>query len=89
MSESEKFYPSPEHLGEECLFWDLDQGDPACDYPKLELQGRRTCCGRVDDVCQYIMNGKEPSELSNMLLKGIKTRQPDSSLLPPGDISKS
>lgn len=89
MSEPEKFYPIVEHLGKECSFWGLDQGEPACGYPKSELEGRTTCRGIVDDVCLYIIDGRPPSELSDMLLKGIRTRQPDSSLLPPGDVSKS
>jgi hypothetical protein len=52
----------------------------------MELEGRTTCGGIIDDVCLKVLIGRAPGKTSQMLLEGIKTQLPDSSLLPPGEI---
>jgi hypothetical protein len=86
MQKPEGQYPNEDNLGKECLYWGLGGVATGCCFPKLELEGRQTCGGIIDDVCLYVKDGRPPGETSRMLLSGIKLSPPDSSLLPPGEI---
>lgn len=86
MSNVEKYHPSEANIGEHCLYWKLGGIATNCCYPKLELNGRSTCNGVIDDVCLYMKDGRVPGDFSQLLLMGIKTGPHDSSLLPPGEI---
>lgn len=87
MTEPETYYPKEENLGKPCMFWSLGGIAAACCYPKFELEGRTTCGGTIDDVCLRIKDGRPGSEFTEFLLEGTNTQIPDSSLLPPGEIT--
>ena len=84
MSEYEKFRPNEENLGKECVFWSRNIG---CMYPKMQMEGRRSCEGIVDDVCLYLKDGRLPKSLTEQQIFSLKTRPPtaDKSYIPPGD----
>lgn len=85
MASSEKFYPKAENLGKNCKYWDNREG---CLYPKVEMEGRRSCEGVVDDVCLFIKDGRTPQSLTPDQILKIKIRIPDPNRnidLPPGD----
>ena len=86
MSENERVYPHEQNLGKECLYWSLGGIAAKCCFPKYELEGRTTCGGVIDDVCLYVKDGRTPGPTSQILLEGIRSMPPDSSLLPPGEI---
>ncbi len=80
------FYPSEESLGQDCRFWDAVLG---CRFPKMEMQGRRSCEGVIDDVCLFLKDGRHPKSLTEKQRMELKTRLPDfddKSYIPPGDI---
>ncbi|MEO8105596.1 MAG: hypothetical protein ABI602_04665 [Candidatus Saccharibacteria bacterium] len=86
---SERFYPTEENLGENCVFWNVGQMAMACAFPKAELEGRRSCEGIIDDVCLFVKDGRRPIGLNEAQIIEIKTRIPDlidKSYLPPGNI---
>lgn len=93
---NEKYYPSEENLGKDCLFWqgvDVGGNEPVriavgCHYPKQELIGRLSCEGLVDDVCLFIKSGRKPSSLTEDEIAEIRFRIPDFNKndLPPGNI---
>ena len=80
----EVFYPDEENIGKNCLFWSIQEG---CTFPKIEMGGRRSCEGIVDDVCLFLKNGKRPKSLTSEQLSELKFRVPGTSPLdiPPGD----
>jgi hypothetical protein len=82
------YYPNEGNLGRNCLFWNLDETNLNCCYPKAELEGRRSCEGIVDDVCLYILERRIPKSLTEAERQEIRLRIPlesSSELLPPGD----
>jgi hypothetical protein len=83
MAENKEFYPSTETLGEKCMFW-----RDTCEYPKIEMQGRQSCEGIIDDVCLYLMHGRIPKSLTDAQRRELKTRIPlgDNLDIPPGDV---
>lgn len=86
MSATEKYYPKEVNLGLDCQYWCLGGLATGCCFPKAELEGRRSCEGTIDDVCLLIKDGRQPGSLTELQTIEIKTRVPNSSLLPPGDI---
>lgn len=93
---AKKSYPEEENLGKDCLFWqrvDLSSkrglGAQAlgCFYPKIELEGRLSCEGIIDDVCLFIKDGRKPSSLTQDQIMEIRLRDPlsDNRELPPGN----
>lgn len=86
MQESDTYYPSERNLGRACSFWNLGGAALQCCFPKMELEGRTTCGGIIDDVCLKIKDGRPAGNTTELLLAGIKTQLPNSSLLPPGEI---
>lgn len=86
MSAEEKYYPKEANLGQNCLYWVVGGIATGCCYQNANLQGRLSCEGIVDDVCLYLKDIRQPSSLTESQIVEIKTRLPDSSLLPPGDI---
>ena len=82
-NQRETFYPTEENLGRNCMFWGV-LAVVGCNYPKAELQGRKSCEGIIDDVCLFIKDGREPISLSHEQQVEIKTRLPNSDL-PPGE----
>lgn len=87
MKERERkvFYPREKTLGKNCIFWNIEEG---CTFPKMEMQGRRSCEGVVDDVCLFLLRKRIlPKSLTPEQLLELKTRVPDMSPLdiPPGD----
>ncbi len=87
---SRDFYPREETLGENCMFWHLDEPLIGCCFPKAELMGRLSCEGIIDDVCVFIKDGRKASSLSEEQMLQIKTRVPDINGrpdLPPGNIT--
>ncbi len=87
LPEREVFYPKEENLGKSCMYWGI-VAISGCNYPKVELQGRTSCEGIIDDVCLFIKDGREPLSLTPEQQIEIKTRIPglDSNLnLPPGE----
>lgn len=94
---SEKFYPSEENLGKDCLYWQgldghTEQGIArvaiGCFFPKREMEGRVSCEGCIDDVCLFLKDGRRPRSLTQEQIDEIRTRIPngDNRQLPPGDI---
>lgn len=85
---SETFRPSEATLGENCMYWrQLGEMAACCTYPKLQLEGRRSCEGMIDDVCLYMTQGRAQVSLTDEHMVEIKTRIPtDGSSLPPGEI---
>lgn len=89
MIESERKYPKEVNLGRDCLYWCLGGIASGCCFPKVELEGRRSCEGIVDDVCLFIKDGRRPSSLTDSQMVELKTRAPNlqkSLHLPPGDV---
>ena len=82
----EKYFPRAENLGQDCLYWAIGGLASGCDYPKVELSGRRSCEGIVDDVCLYVKDGRTPVSLTDGQIAEIKTSVPNSHYnnLPPG-----
>ena len=79
-------YPKEANLGKDCLYWDVDAG---CTFPKVEIQGRRSCEGVIDDVCLFIKDGRLPQSLTEDQIAELRTRKPDLEgrpNLPPGEI---
>jgi len=88
--EGERFSPTEENLGQNCLYWRVVGGiASACRYPKAALEGRRSCEGIIDDVCLFVKDGRRPTSLSEDQIIEIKTRPPsaDKFYLPPGNIT--
>lgn len=88
MTQSESFYPQPKNLGKNCSFWNVS-GVLACSFPKLELQGRTSCEGIVDDVCLFVKDGRVVTSMTPGQQQVIRTQVPtvDSPRnLPPGNI---
>jgi hypothetical protein len=85
MADKERFYPEKENLGRNCLFWTIKDG---CTFPKIEMGGRRSCEGIIDDVCLFLKNIRPPKSLTAEQLMELKLRIPGLSPLdiPPGDI---
>jgi hypothetical protein len=86
MTDAEKFYPTEENLGKECKYWGLGETAVNCCFPKIQLQGRTTCLGIIDDVCLRVKDGREASSFSEMLLLRTDTTPLNGALLPPGEI---
>lgn len=85
--ERKSFYPKEENLGRNCEFWGV-HSTPKCDFPKIQLQGRTSCEGIIDDVCLFIKNGREPLSLTEEQQTELKTRMPSLGpkwYLPPGE----
>lgn len=87
MSSPERFYPTEENLGRNCMYWDAEHG---CKYPKEEMTRRRSCEGVVDDVCLFLKDGRKAKSLSPQQMMDLKTRPPstDKSYIPPGNTEK-
>lgn len=93
--ESGRYYPAEENLGKNCMFWQgiVSSGHGAgrlavgCFYPKMELEGRTSCEGMIDDVCLFIKSGRKPSSLTDAQINEIRFRVPDFNKndLPPGN----
>jgi len=84
--EGANFYPKEENLGRNCQYWGT-LNIVGCDFPKMELRGRTSCEGIVDDVCLYVKDGREPISLNDAQQMEIKTRMPSltKNNLPPGE----
>lgn len=84
---SERYYPKAENLGKPCLYWG---GLNGCQFPKFEMEGRRSCEGIIDDVCLWLKERRIPQSLSNEQLLEMKTSPPSITKhhLPPGHIEK-
>jgi hypothetical protein len=61
MSSSEAYYPKEENLGQNRMFWTTER---VCDFPKLEMEGRRSCEGIVDNVCLFLEEGRRPTSVT-------------------------
>lgn len=84
---TERFYPGPENLGENCKFWGLNGPVVGCNFPKAELMGRLSCEGIIDDVCLFIKDGRPAPSLTEKQMQEIKTTAPHlRPNLPPGKI---
>lgn len=81
----EKFYPNTENIGKDCMYWCYQEG---CQYPKIELLGRRSCEGIIDDVCLFVNgSGPRPTELTENSANAIKSHPSfRGNNLPPGNI---
>lgn len=82
--EREVFYPSEENIGKNCRYWKIRKG---CTFPKIEMEGRRSCEGIVDDVCLFLKDKRLPKSLTPEQLLELKLSVPGISPLsiPPGD----
>lgn len=91
MAEFEKFYPSDENLGKNCIFWDLNGRVAGCNFPKAQMQGRTSCEGVVDTVCLYLKDGRRPESLTEEQIRELKLNLPDTGsnkqYIPPGETS--
>lgn len=90
MAESEKFYPSEENLGKTCLFWDLFGGFTGCNFPYVQMEGRVSCEGLIDDVCLFLKDGRRPKSLTEEQIRELKIRIPsfeEKLYIPPGETS--
>jgi len=84
MAETEKFYPNEENLGKNCTFWNLRGRRVGCNFPKVQMEGRLSCEGMIDDVCLLLKNGRTPRSLTEEQIRELKTRKPGFDI-PPGD----
>lgn len=73
---SEKFRPIEENLGKNCAFWAGRERGYGCFYPKVELSGRLSCEGIIDEVCLFRRSGRPTSTLSEDQIREIKTQSP-------------
>lgn len=81
---TERFYPTEENLGKNCMFWDLNGRFRGCNFPKIEMAGRTSCEGIVDDVCLQLQKTRP---LTNPQLKDLKPEPPklgQKPHIPPG-----
>ncbi len=78
------FYPKVDNIGENCLYWDSTTG---CEMPKIELIGRRSCEGIIDDVCLFKLGiGEKPKNMTDKQANIIKNHPAYSGInLPPGN----
>ncbi len=88
--------PFEEHLGKDCMHWrgvgeskELGIGNAVrgCINEVHGLDGRKSCGGTIDDVCLYIVRGREPIGIAAAAIEAIKKRRPHdwSRRLPPGN----
>ncbi|MBC7943141.1 hypothetical protein H7X68_01430 [Candidatus Saccharibacteria bacterium] len=84
----ESFNPEEKNLGKNCRYWDIGSVALTCAFPKVQLEGRRSCEGIIDDVCLFVKDGRPAKSLTLVQIIDIKFRMPDSdkSYLPPGDV---
>ena len=61
---TEKFYPSETNLGKNCKFWDFAVSFSGCNFPRVQMEGRTSCEGVIDEVCLYLKDGRRPAEAS-------------------------
>lgn len=89
MAEARKSYPLETTLGEECMYWRLEDS-VGCHFPKAQMVGRVSCEGIIDDVCLYLKDGRQPASLSPQQLVELKTRIPGTQNrdIPPGNTIK-
>lgn len=81
------FYPKGPNIGRNCSFWANQEDSPAqCCDTQHKLLGRTTCRSVIDDVCLFIIEGREPSPITKLLLDGINVGLPDATVLPPGQL---
>lgn len=88
MPEVKKFYPNEENLGRECMFWNLSGFLRGCNFPRVEMQGRTSCEGTIDDVCLYLKDRIPPKSLTREQIIELKTRVPSfdqKPYIPPGE----
>ena len=72
---TEKFYPSEQNLGKNCKFWNLSGRFAGCNFPRVQMEGRTSCEGMVDEVCLYLKDGRMPNEKS-IDVDNLKLRPP-------------
>lgn len=85
---TERFYPTEENLGKNCMFWSLNGRFAGCNFPKAEMEGRTSCEGIVDSVCLELQGKKSP--ISDQLIDDLKIQPPklgQKPHLPPGSTS--
>lgn len=87
MTEAEKFYPQETNLGKSCSFWHLKGRFAGCNFPKLQMEGRTSCEGIIDDVCLFLKDGRKPASLTEEQIIELRTRIPkfgQKPYIPPG-----
>lgn len=93
---TEKVYPKLTNIGKDCMFWkfkmtELNEDEQAtgCTYPKVEVIGRTSCEGVIDDVCLYLISGRRPDSLTSDQITKLKITPPslvNNFSIPPGEI---
>lgn len=76
MPERKKFAPEEKNLGKPCMFWDIHGRHVGCNYLKLEMEGRTSCEGIVDQMCLCLKDGRRPVGVSEEVLMRLRTRIP-------------
>lgn len=77
MSERKKYSPQENNLGQECRYWDLGGTYKGCNYPKIEMCGRTSCEGIIDEMCLFLKDGRTAKSVLREVLSELKT-QPSS-----------
>lgn len=83
-----EFYPKEENLGHNCEFWAIGGAVISCCFPKLSMNGRTSCRGRIDEECLYLKDGRPPASLTQERITELKLRVPGSDYkdhIPPVD----
>lgn len=75
----ERFYPTEANLGKNCRFWDLSGRFAGCNFPKVDMEGRTSCEGAIDEVCLYLKDGRLPKDHKIKVedLKSLKLQPPN------------
>jgi len=90
---TERFYPAAENLDKDCQFWDLKGRFSGCNFPKIDMEGRTSCEGVIDNFCLYLKDGRipsDPDERFDAEIKKLKIRPPkfgQKPEIPPGTTS--
>ena len=94
---TDRVYPTEKNLGKNCEFWQGVNIDPSkqmgamavgCFFPKVEMEGRLSCEGIIDDVCLRLKDGRPARSLTEEQIIELRHRIPNRNNrdLPPGDV---
>ena len=72
----EKFYPTEDNLGKDCEFWSPDPQNLRCIFPKVNMEGRTSCEGIIDDMCLYLKDGRRSPNISEDQIRELKLNPP-------------
>lgn len=57
------FFPNEDNLGQDCMFWNSQVPDVGCMCPRIEVQGRISCEGIIDEVCLFLKDNRDTNKI--------------------------